>query len=387
MRYQLVSSITPTLASGTGLRTYGVTAALARHHSVELAYVVFGADLPALEYARMPTVTTRPLRASRGPRRALAYARTRSGGIPVDLARGVSPALPSAVDGTPPDTRVIADGPVAAAALLPLARRRKLIYLAHNLESSGFRGDPTRSGLERFERVVLRTFAESWMATRADEEGARALAGEPIATRYVPNVVDTERIAPVAPSRAGRLLFVGDFAYAPNLEALRFLAKEVLPAVWEHHPEVRLKAVGGGLEPIGGGLPASDGGAGIGSDPRIETPGFVEDLAGAYGASDIVLVPLLRGGGSPLKFVEGLAYGLPVVATAHAARLLEDGVAGRDFLAAEGGPEFAASLAALLDDPVRAARLGVAGRALAVRSYSIDRLAALLGSSPPLADN
>jgi hypothetical protein len=275
---------------------------------------------------------------------------------------------------------VIADGPVAAAALLGVARRRELVYLAHNLESSGFRGESTRSALERFERVVLRTFAESWMATRADQEGARALAGEPIATRYVPNVVDTASIAPVAPNGAGRLLFVADFAYAPNFEALGFLTREVMPAVWEHHPEVRLKAVGRGL-------PADAAGAGIGADPRIETPGFVEDLAGAYGAADIVLVPLLRGGGSPLKFVEGLAYGLPVVASAHAARLLEDGVGGRDFIVAADASEFAASIEALLDDPVRAARLAATGRALAVRDYSIDRLATLLACSPRHADS
>jgi glycosyltransferase involved in cell wall biosynthesis len=380
MRYQLVSTLTPTLASGTGLRTYGVTAALARHHSVELVYVVFGADAPAAEYAEMPNVTTRPLDASRGPRRALEFARAIGRRIPVDIARGVSPALADAMDGGSAETRVIADGPVAAAALLPVARRREVVYLAHNLESSGFRGESARSGLERFERVVLRTFAESWMATRADEAGARALAGEPIATRYVPNVVDTARIAPVAPGGAGRLLFVADFAYGPNYEALGFLTREVMPAVWGHHPEVRLKAVGRGL-------PADADGAEIGTDPRIDTPGFVEDLAGAYGAADIVLVPLLRGGGSPLKFVEGLAYGLPVVATAHAARLLEEGVDGRDFIVAADAPAFAASIGALLDDPARAAGLGAAGRALAVRSYSVEHLSALLECSPPPADN
>jgi hypothetical protein len=218
------------------------------------------------------------------------------------------------------------------------------------------------------------------MATRADEEGARALAGERIATRYVPNVVDTARIAPVAPGGAGRLLFVADFAYAPNYEALGFLTREVMPALWEHHPEVRLRAVGRGL-------PADADGAGIGTDRRIDTPGFVEDLARAYGAADIVLVPLLRGGGSPLKFVEGLAYGLPVVASAHAARLLEDGVGGRDFVVAADARAFAASIGGLLEDPARAAEVGAAGRALAVRSYSIDHLSTLLKGSPSPADN
>ena len=46
----LVTAITPTLGSGTGLRTYGVVAALARHGPVEVAYVVWGAPEPAPEY-------------------------------------------------------------------------------------------------------------------------------------------------------------------------------------------------------------------------------------------------------------------------------------------------------------------------------------------------
>ena len=39
----LVTAITPTLGSGTGLRTYGVVAALARRGPVEVVYVVWGA--------------------------------------------------------------------------------------------------------------------------------------------------------------------------------------------------------------------------------------------------------------------------------------------------------------------------------------------------------
>jgi glycosyltransferase involved in cell wall biosynthesis len=275
--------------------------------------------------------------------------------------------MAAAARAAPPDARLIADGPVAAAALLPIARRRAVVYLAHNLESGGFRGENERAGLERFERIVLRTFSEAWMATRADEWGARALAGERIATRYVPNVVDTDRIEPVTPAGTGCMLFVADFTYPPNVEAFRFLTERVMPAVWERQPALRLLAVGRGL-------------SGRSPDPRIITPGFVDDLTRAYRDADVALVPLLRGGGSPLKFIEALAYGLPVVASAHAAALLEDGAPGRDFLVADGVEEFAAAIDGLLADPARRAQLGAAGRELAVRSHSIAALATLLAS-------
>ncbi len=358
----VVTSLTPTLASGTGLRTYGVVAALARHRPVDLAYVVHGADTPAPEYGALRDVRTLPLSASRGLRRGWAYARARFRGVPDDLARGVSPELGGAADSVPSGARVIADGPVVAAALLPLARRLEAVYLAHNLES-GFRGEGR--ALAEFERAVLRTFSESWMATRADQRGAAELAGEEITTRYVPNVVDVERIAPVAPGGGDVLLFVGDFTYAPNREGLRFLVDDVLPIVWRSLPGVRLLVAGrGALEPP--------------SDDRIEVLGFVEDLRSVYERVDAAVVPLLHGGGSPLKFVEALAYGLPVIATRHAGGLLEDGTANEHFLVAADGPEFARAVSSLLHDPRRAGRLGAAGRGLAERSYSIDALATLL---------
>ena len=325
-----------------------------------------GSALARRGVPRLGNVTLRELRASRGPRRAVEYALARAYGWLRDLARGVSPALGDAAREAPSGVRVIADGPVAAAAIVPLARRREMVYLAHNLESSGFRGESERAGLARFEHEVLATFSELWMATRADERGAKALAGGEVATRYVPNVVDTDHITPVVPTGGDRLLFVGDLTYEPNLEALGFLADEVLPAVWEQRPDVRLTVVGRGLP----GSPP---------DPRIEAPGFVEDLGAAYAAADVVVVPLQRGGGSPLKFIEALAYGLPVVATAHAARLIEDGVPGRDFLATETGAQFAAAILGLLGDCARGAALAKAGRELAVARYSVDALASLLG--------
>ncbi len=279
-RAVVVSSLTPTLASGTGLRTYGVVAALARERAVDLVYIVHGADSPAPEYSALENVRTLPLSASRGLRRGWHYARARGRGVPDDLARGISPELAGAASSAAGDARVIADGPVAAGALLPLARRREVVYLAHNLESDFREQGPA---LARFEGTLLRMFSESWMATRADQRGAAELAGEGIRTRYVPNVVDVGRIVPVEPPGREALVFVGDFTYAPNREGLRFLVDEVLPITWRSHPDVRLLVAGrGAVDPP--------------SDERVEVLGFVEDLRSVYARADAAVVPLLHGG-------------------------------------------------------------------------------------------
>jgi glycosyltransferase involved in cell wall biosynthesis len=101
----------------------------------------------------------------------------------------------------------------------------------------------------------------------------------------------------------------------------------------------------------------------------------VQDLADAYAGVSVAVVPLLQGGGTPLKFVEALAYALPVLATPRAAA----GLAARDgehCLLAEGADAFAEALARVLRDG--APGLGERGRALAAERYSIEALTELL---------
>ena len=83
---------------------------------------------------------------------------------------------------------------------------------------------------------------------------------------------------------------------------------DVMPRVWAQLPEARLRLVGRDLE-----LPPAQRRARRARRLRRRsspTPTPTRRCA---------VVPLLQGGGTPLKFVEALAYGLPVLATPRAA--------------------------------------------------------------------
>ena len=368
----LVSAHAPILRSGRAVRTYGVARALAAAGGgLMFVYVRFGGDGPDAAHRAIPGIAFEAVEPSRGVRRALAYGLARLRGVPDDFARGVSPELAATVArlAADPSTRVIADGPTEAAALAGVARVRPVIYNAHNLESayrhelaaSAGLGSPEQ--LRRFERGVLARSSEAWMVSEADAAAARELC--PQATlRLVPNVVDVSAIVPVEPDvSAHRALFVGNFSYEPNRTGLDFLLEQAMPRVWERLPDARLRLVGAGLE-----TPPSE-------DPRVEALGFVDDLADAYTGVSAAVVPLLQGGGTPLKFVEALAYGLPVVATPRAAA----GLAVRDgehCLLAEGAEAYADALARVLRDG--APQLGRNGRALAAERYSIEALTKLV---------
>jgi polysaccharide biosynthesis protein PslH len=373
VRDLLVTTHTPALGSGHALRTYGVARALAANRGLDLLYVSFAAPEPDAAFRAIPGIEFHEVVTSRGPRRALTYAAARVAGVPDWIARGVSPELAAQtarLAAVSDRGRVIADGPVAAAALARLARRRPVIYNAHNLESVfrhhlGGREAARPAVLRSFERRLLARASESWMVSEADLAGARELCPS-ARLRCVPNVVDAMSIAPVS-GHGGepRVIFVATFTYEPNRVGLRFLVDEVLPRVWAELPDAKLTVVGRGLQ-----QPPSD-------DSRVEVLGFVDDLRGVYERARCAVVPLLQGGGTPLKLLEALAHGLPVITTPRAASGLEvrDGV---HCVIADGADAFAAALIRVLRDG--APELGERGRSLVIERYSIEALSELLAA-------
>ena len=261
------------------------------------------------------------------------------------IARGVSPELAAAaarLARAPDRGRVIADGPVAAAALSRLARKRPVIYNAHNFES-GFRHELGGTGGMGGARGAAGLRARAAEAAQRVVDGQRGRPGS--GARAVPDGATAVRT-----QRGGR---GGDRTRAP------------LPgrAARDLRGQLRLRA-----QPQRPALPARGGApAGVGTscptpssrwsapawsepppaDPRVEALGFVEDLRAAYARAGCAVVPLLQGGGTPLKLIEALAYGLPVVATPRAVA----GLAVRDgehCLVADGAEAFAEALISVL---------------------------------------
>lgn len=363
-----VSAFPAELGSGRALRDYAVVRALAALGPVDLVYVPFTGDgEPAPEYRAIPRLELHVVRSSRGVARALTYARKRLSFIPAVWARGCSPELIATAERlalAPGRGRVIVGDLHASTALLPLARTHPVIYNAHNVES-GYRHDThgrrpwNRWAIRRFERRLISRAAESWMVSRPDMDAVRRIVPG-ARLRYVPNAIDVEGIRPRRSDGDGRtVLLVGNFAYPPNRTGLAYLVNEVLPRVWRELPDARLRVVGRDIPPVAQ------------EDPRVEVMGFVDDLAAVYHEAACVAVPLLEGGGTPLKFIEALAHRVPVVATPLAAAGL-DVTAGEHYLAGEDAAAFAAGVVEVLRRG--AGEVASAGRELVEREYSIRAL-------------
>lgn len=366
MESLVVMPFTPNRRSGRGNRTIGVIRALALLGRVEVAYLALDGTEPDPMLTADPKIELRKIASSRGAKRAFLYRRARARGVPKEYASTLSCELVAALTETKEKSfdRVVADSPSAASALLLLGKKQPIYYNAHNIESALHSGFENRNKsdlyeLATFERLLFETAQESWLPSTRDLNGAAKLAPE-ARLRLVPNVVDVSSIVPVRNPASQSATFVADFSLAHNRRSAHFLVSEVMPLVWRRLAQARLVLAGRRLA-LTGGL-----------DPRIEMHGFVENLPGVYAASGCALVPLLESRGSPLKLVEAMAYGLPVVATPFAAGGVDGLESGVHYLEGDGAEGFADAVVRALSG--RARNVGREARKLAESNFSIEAL-------------
>lgn len=100
--------------------------------------------------------------------------------------------------------------------------------------------------------------------------------------------------------------------------------------------------------------------------------GFRDDVPALLAASDVLVLPS-RSEGFPNTLLEGMALGLPVVATRADGipELVDDGVTGA-LVAIDDEPAFTAEVARLLADPALRRHRGDAGRARARHAFAQD---------------
>ncbi len=185
------------------------------------------------------------------------------------------------------------------------------------------------------------------------------------AVTLVPNGVDCERWLPrKAFPPDPSMLFTGSLNYSANLDAARYLIGQILPLV-QHTSSV--------LTIVGGDPPRRLKEEAFRSPVHIELPGIVADTRPFFERSRFMVVPLRFGAGTPLKVLESLARGVPVLSTSIGCRGFELD-AGHDVLIADGPEQFAASIDRLLEDDELCRSLARNGRAVAERLYDWRRI-------------
>ena len=225
------------------------------------------------------------------------------------------------------------------------------LYRIEGRRLQGAEGD-----IARWARVCL-------LATHAEESMLKSFA--PWArSAVVPNGIDLAYYKPVSETVAHPVvLFTGAMDYLPNIDAVSHFCADVLPRVRREIPETRFCIVG--LNPSPDVLR-------LASIPGVTVTGSVPDVRPYYARASVCVAPLRIGRGIQNKVLQGMAMGLPVVASSLAARGLE-ARAGRHLEVADDPGEFAGQVVRLLRNAGDRKVLGRNARAFAEANYGWER--------------
>jgi glycosyltransferase involved in cell wall biosynthesis len=101
-------------------------------------------------------------------------------------------------------------------------------------------------------------------------------------------------------------------AYAPNVDAARYLVNDVMPLVWQRHPEATLLLAGADPKPSVRLL----------ASKHVTVSGRLNDIREAYASSTVFVAPMRLGSGLQNKLLEAMSMRLPCVTTSLAAKPL-----------------------------------------------------------------
>jgi polysaccharide biosynthesis protein PslH len=308
-------------------------------------------------------------------------------GKPVSLTAFADPAMRHAV------ARVLAGQPIDAiycfsgqmAQYLPDNGSRIVMDFV-DVDSAKFEGLATRGPLAlrwllrretrllgAFERDVAARVATSLFVSEVEARLFRD-GGATGDIRAIENGIDAaffdpETVTPVA--EAGPLIvFTGQMDYAPNVEAVTWFARDILPLVRRRHPAARFAIVGRAPTPAVRAL-AGEG---------VIVTGAVADVRGWLAAAAVCVAPLRVARGIQNKVLEAMAMARPIVASDTAAEGIDHAGTIRVAVDAE---RYAAAVSDMIDDPDMAAVLGRSARARVQQRYAwrarLAPLDALLG--------
>lgn len=212
---------------------------------------------------------------------------------------------------------------------------------------------------QRIERDSL-AGATAALVCSSEEMVALAAHGAKATISVARNGIAPDEWPPVErkPPDPPALAMFGSWWYPPNRWGAAWFCSEVWTRIIRDVPEARL-LVAGRSEP-----PPE-----LASAAGAQVVGPVADLASFFARATAIVVPIVKGPGTPMKFAESLASGTAVIATAEAA----GGLTNLPAVISNEAAELAAGAVAVLSDPQLAIDLGQRGRTMAFDTLTWSR--------------
>ncbi len=210
-----------------------------------------------------------------------------------------------------------------------------------------------RTNLRHFDRVVTVSGTDAAALTQLDPQ---------IRTSVIPNGVDANFFAPAARRPERHLIvFIGTMNWAPNVQAVRHMARDILPHVRTVFPDARFAVVGRGL--------ATSLAEDLRAYPGVCAIGEVPDVRAWLSRAHVVVCPMVSGTGIKNKLLEAMAAGVPSVATPLACQGLDD-LTDKQVLVADSAESFASCVVRIFEDDRLAEQLSTEARSHVLRFHT-----------------
>ena len=174
----------------------------------------------------------------------------------------------------------------------------------------------------------------------------------------IPNGVDHDYFKPQECEKKYDLVFTGNMSYAPNVNAVDYLATEIMPIVWKTLPEAKLYIAGATPDPK----------VKKAASERIIVSGWLDDIRDAYAQSRVFIAPMRIGTGLQNKLLEAMSMRLPAI-TSPLANASLGAKPDEEILVGSNAEEMAQHIITLLTDTHKAEQIAQAGFDFTNRVY------------------
>lgn len=280
--------------------------------------------------------------------------------------------------------------PHIAQKYLPVLRRSttaKLLYCGHDLhclrEERHYRVEGKRIYLRvakkwaTSEESILRQVDVGYFFSPVEiVEAQRRFPGVNVRTipLYLFNMDKEYRVTLQDDQSKAGLMFVGGFMHQPNVDAVCWFVKDILPKIVAQLPEITLFIVGSNPTAEIKNL----------SSNHVIVTGRVseESLLQRYQSVRVVVAPLRYGAGIKGKIIESLSHGVPTVTTTIGAEGIGD--AEKALLIADGEAEFAAAVVTAYTDKHTRQQLSAGSSEIIRKHFSTNAARNILASDMPI---
>ncbi len=193
---------------------------------------------------------------------------------------------------------------------------------------------------------------------------------DPEKIEVIPHGVDVDFFAPIPHIKVEKnsIGFFGYYKHYPNVDAVIFFAKEILPLIRKEVPDVKFYIIGRNPPPEVKKLERIKG---------IVVTGYVQDLRPYIQKCEVIISPIRLGMGMRVKIMEAMSMGKPIVATDLSCEGF-DVIDGRHVLIANEPHIFAECVLYLLENQAESQKIGENARALIVEKYNYRKIGEMI---------